>query len=77
MGFSDLTLSERVLAVGWMIAPGLLTIFGGVFVATSYGTVRVIGIVLLLVGLIAAAVPMSPALRRRVERRRKASAPDS
>jgi hypothetical protein len=66
---ADLTRTERVLAWAWTVAPSLLLVGGVVLAVTSPGTGRAVGIGLLLVGLIAAAVPISPVLRRRVERR--------
>lgn len=64
IAISDLTPSERVLAIAWTVAPSLPLVGGVVLAATSPGTSRAVGIVLLLVGLIAAAVPISPVLRR-------------
>ena len=71
--FADRTRTERVLAWTWTLAPSLLLVGGVALSVTSQGTGRGIGIGLLLVGLIAAAVPISPVLRRRVERRLRSS----
>lgn len=65
----DLTRTERVLAWAWTVAPSLLLVGGVVLAVTTPGTGRAVGAGLFLVGLIAAAVPISPVLRRRVERR--------
>ena len=70
---ADLTRTERVLAWVWMVAPSVLLVVGVILAVTSPGAGRAIGIGLLLVGLVAAAVPISPVLRRRVERRLSSS----
>jgi hypothetical protein len=69
ISLSDLTVGERVLMVVWTAAAGVLPVAGIVLAVISHGTGRAIGIVLLLLGLIAAAVPISPVMRPRVERR--------
>jgi hypothetical protein len=71
ISFSDLTPGERILLIAWIAAAGLLPAGGIALAAFGHGTVRVVGIVLILLGLICAAVPISPVLRPRVERRRQ------
>lgn len=76
IAFSDLTLGERILVISWIAAAGVLPAGGIALAAFGHGTARVIGIVLILLGLICAAVPISPILRPRVERRRQAGTRD-
>lgn len=71
ISFSDLTPGERILVIAWIAAAGLLPAGGIAVAAFGHGTARVVGIALILIGLICAAVPISPVLRPRVERRRQ------
>lgn len=70
---ADLTRTERVVAWTLTVAPSLLLVGGVLLAVTSPGTGRAVGIALLVLGLIVAAVPISPILRRRVERRVQSS----
>lgn len=73
ISFSDLTLGERIVMIAWIAAAGLLPVVGIVLALVSSGTGRGVGIMFLVIGLVAAAVPISPVLAPRVERRVQAS----
>ena len=76
ISFSELTLGERIVMITWTASAGLLPLGGVALAVASPGTGRALGIVLLLIGLVAAAVPMRPVLGPRIERRLQASRPE-
>ncbi len=69
---SQLTRAERFVAGAWMVLTLVLPLSGAVVTVVSSGAVRTVGIALLLVGLVIAAVPVSPFLKARIRRRERA-----
>jgi hypothetical protein len=68
-----LTRGERAFACSYTLLASLLAPIGVVLLIMGSGTAHGVGIALLVLGLLAMAVPISPFLRARV-RRRKAQA---
>jgi Zn-dependent protease with chaperone function len=64
-----LTTGERVFAWSYTVLSSLLIPAGVVLLLTGSGATHGIGIVLLAIGLLAMAVPISPLLRARVRQR--------
>jgi hypothetical protein len=64
-----LTRGERVFAWGYTLLASLLVPVGVVLLIVGSGAAHSVGVALLVVGLFAMAVPISPFLRLRVRRR--------
>lgn len=66
---AGLTRGERVFAWSYTLLVSLLAPVGVVLLITGSGAAHGVGIALLVLGLLAMAVPISPFLRARVRRR--------
>jgi hypothetical protein len=64
-----LTTGERVFAWSYTVLSSLLIPLGVVLLLAGSGAIHGVGIALLVIGLLAMAVPISPLLRARVRRR--------
>lgn len=67
--FAQLTPGERIFLRVWMLVIMVLPIASGLLAVLGRGTVRVVGIVLLILALFLTAVPISPFVNARVRRR--------
>jgi hypothetical protein len=71
-----LTRGERVFAWSYTVLSSLLIPAGVVLLLAGSGATHGVGIALLVIGLLAMAVPISPLLRARVRRRESQAARD-
>jgi hypothetical protein len=66
---AQLTPRERMFVRVWTLVTIVLPIASGLAAVLGHGTVRAVGIVLLILALFLTAVPISPFLNARVRRR--------
>jgi hypothetical protein len=71
-----LTRGDKVLAWSMVLGTAVIPVCGFAMILAGSGALRVVGIVVVVVGLLVAATPISPVLHARVRRRDRSNDPN-